>query len=270
MSRAVTALVIVNVLLTLYLVATPRTVVRGDSIRIRQVLPIDPAPVEFGALTVSLNGREPTVRAIVEEAARVSGRLLRINTDQLSMVGINPDREKLTPWMDGASVDDVLRRLVDELSCDQLEKVAWSAREPGFLDLSSRRELDRRETYSAFYDVRDLLYRLYRFDLKPSASRGGCGGCWASFTVTSVPSVRPSRLTLAFRALLGKDDPSFDDTVQELIDVVTETVAPEDWDVYGGDAASVRYIGGQVLITAPPRIHTEVQGLLHELDAAME
>lgn len=266
MRRAVTALVIVNVVLTLYVVVLPYRVVVREPIVARPARQAYKPPMEFDTLKISLNGRAPTVRALFEEAARASGRLPRINMDLIGILDVRLDQEQLTPWIDGASVSEVLQRIAGELRRgDDSEKLAWSARDPGFLDLSSRWELDHREVYSAFYDVRDLLNRLHRFDAPPGSScGGGCGG------VVCGNSVAPSRLALAFRTLLGRNERDFQETVDELVDLLTEAVAPEDWRMNGGDLASLNYVAGQFLIIAPPRIHAEIEAFLQELDETLE
>ncbi|MHC4768512.1 MAG: hypothetical protein ACYTEI_07360, partial [Planctomycetota bacterium] len=61
------------------------------------------------------------------------------------------------------------------------------------------------------------------------------------------PGDAPDRLTEIERA-------------QVIIDLITETIEPEAWDVAGGDWASIRYYTGTLIIRAPDYIHRQIGG----------
>jgi hypothetical protein len=72
--------------------------------------------------------------------------------------------------------------------------------------------------------------------------RGGGGG-----SIFGDPGDAPDRLTELER-------------VQQIIDLITETVEPDAWDVNGGDWATIRYYSGTLIIRAPDYVHRQIGG----------
>ncbi|MHC4382724.1 MAG: hypothetical protein ACYS0J_07845, partial [Planctomycetota bacterium] len=61
------------------------------------------------------------------------------------------------------------------------------------------------------------------------------------------PGDAPERLTETERA-------------QVIIDLITESIEPDAWDVNGGDWATIRYYTGTLIIRAPDYIHRQIGG----------
>jgi hypothetical protein len=76
--------------------------------------------------------------------------------------------------------------------------------------------------------------------------RGGGGGGGGG-SIFGDPSEAPERLSEEERA-------------QQVVDLITETVEPDAWDVNGGDWATIRYYTGTLIIRAPDYIHRQIGG----------
>ena len=55
-------------------------------------------------------------------------------------------------------------------------------------------------------------------------------------------------------------DSEEDEKVQQIVDIILETIEPDAWQQNGGDAASIRYYEGVLLIRAPDYIQRQIGG----------
>ena len=78
----------------------------------------------------------------------------------------------------------------------------------------------------------------------PLDGGGGGGGGGAPF---GNPEGEPDRL-------------SEDEKVQQIVDIILETIEPDAWQQNGGDAASIRYYEGVLIIRAPDYIQRQIGG----------
>jgi hypothetical protein len=53
---------------------------------------------------------------------------------------------------------------------------------------------------------------------------------------------------------------SEDEKVQQLVDIILETIEPDAWLDNGGDAASIRYFEGVLIVRAPDYIQRQIGG----------
>ena len=79
--------------------------------------------------------------------------------------------------------------------------------------------------------------------------------------------VRP--LLERWRATAPADDeqgpPTYDEMVQRLIDLITTTVASDDWQVNGGGVGKIAEVNRRLIVTATPRMLREIKELLDKL-----
>jgi hypothetical protein len=76
---------------------------------------------------------------------------------------------------------------------------------------------------------------------------GGGGGSGSGGSIFGDPEDEDPRITEA-------------ELAQELIDIITESVEPEAWEIAGGDAASIRYYQGVLIVRAPDYVQRQLAG----------
>jgi len=117
-------------------------------------------------------------------------------------------------------------------------------------------EIDR---YVAFYDVRDMIDRIARLNTADGSRQSpgqpqrvggfGSGGIGGATPWRSAPR---------------------DAAAEELIDFLTTSVEPWNWELNGGLVASIRDYSGLLIVNAPPRMHREVEALLRTLEYQLQ
>ncbi len=181
----------------------------------------------------------------------------RYSDDKIGF-GIDPETPITLDVIDKPALT-VLELVLDQ--CAEFdEPCTWQLRN-GFVEVGTK---DRLSAPSAreirYYPIRDLLFEPPRFNNAPKldldsalnqgggrggGSGGGRGGGGGS--IFGDPGEEEDRPTEAERA-------------QEIVDLITETVDPDAWDVNGGDRASIRYFQGTLIIRAPDFIHRQIGG----------
>jgi hypothetical protein len=174
---------------------------------------------------------------------------IHVSWKVLDEIGVRKDK-RLEVRLKQVSLATLLEMILRE--ADPEAGALGYAVEGGVVLLSTRAAL-RRNTVIVPYDVTDLIesgYAIRRFantpvlslDLtgrefiggearRPPGEAGGGGGG----TIFGDPGDATDRLSRMER-------------MQEVIDLVTESVDPDDWDVNGGDVASIRAFNGGLLI----------------------
>ena len=97
------------------------------------------------------------------------------------------------------------------------------------------------------YDIRDMLFRVGSFRDIPNLGLGqitqGQGGSTQSdFDVEE------------------RDTGTAEDRAARIVDIITRSIEPEQWESAGGDGASVMFHSGSLLVRAPDYIHRRLQG----------
>lgn len=138
-------------------------------------------------------------------------------------------------------------------------RLGYSVNE-GAIKIATQQTLDR-ETYTAVYDINDLLMEIPQFDDAPLTDLAT-----ASHTV-------PSSAQVADRPwVYGDDDddePEYDphrsERLLKIIDLIQETVAPDSWIDRGGSVGTIKEINGQLVITQNSAAQQEIGNLLGKL-----
>jgi hypothetical protein len=200
----------------------------------------------------------------------------RYSDDRIGF-GIDPETPITLEVVDRPALT-VLELVLDQ--CQEFDPCTWQLRE-GFVEVGTKERLSQAGAREIkYYPIRDLLFEPPMFDNAPDldlssalnqggrfgggggggrgggggggfggggggGGRGGGGGGGGS--IFGDPGDAPERLTETERA-------------QVIIDLITETIEPEAWDVAGGDWASIRYYTGTLIIRAPDYIHRQIGG----------
>jgi hypothetical protein len=239
---------------------------------------------------ISVNFDETPARdafAYVKELLGVD-LVVRYNDDR-SGFGIDPDTP-ISLEATGVPALTVIERMLEQ--CADLEPCTWQLRK-GYIELGTKERLSvpaAREL--RMYPIRDLLFEVPRFDNAPefdlnsslSQGGGGAGGGGGGFggggggfggggggfggggggggfggggggagggggggAPFGSPGEEPERM-------------SEDEKVQQLVDIILETIEPDAWLDNGGDAASIRYFEGVLIVRAPDYIQRQIGG----------
>jgi general secretion pathway protein D len=201
---------------------------------------------------------EPLDRVIerLAEAHRVN---LIVNWHDLAQAGV----ERTAPVHLRLPREIMLKTALTEV----LEQVGGASAVLGFavrdeaIKIATQDTLDR-ETYTAVYDINDLLMEVPVFNDAPAIDLVDAK---RRATTASVQRTdKPWRY--------GDDDddepeedPRRDARVQEIIDLIQETVAPTTWYERGGKIGTINEFNGQLVVTQNTAAQQEVGSLLEKL-----
>lgn len=129
----------------------------------------------------------------------------------------------------------------------------WQMSDTGSLEIGPKDRLNRNRRVE-LYDINDLLFIYPDFNDAPDfdlnsvlQSGGGGGGGQSPFQDNN-------------------DDSAFEDQrppeerAQDIIDILITTVEIDQWTDNGGDAATIRYFQGALIVNAPDYIHRGING----------
>ena len=190
------------------------------------------------------------VLGFIESYAGIS-----MDVDWLSLEDIGIDQETpVTLKLSAVPVETVLDRVLDKVSDPDLP-ASWAITD-GILTIASD-EVLRRNTTLEIYDIRDLLIEVPDYEDAPEfdlqsvlqAGQGGGGGGQSPFSGQTQDRERVPR----------------GERVQQITDIVQNTIDPDGWTDLGGDTSSIQELNGNLIITTTPKIHREIIGLLGKL-----
>ncbi len=131
----------------------------------------------------------------------------------------------------------------------------------GAIKIATQETLDR-ETYTAVYDINDLLMEIPIFNDSPMTDL-----VQANQRAVSLAAQRPDQ---PWRYGDDDDDEPEEDPgrtgrIQKIIDLIEETVARDSWYDRGGTVGSIKEINGQLVITQSSSAQREIGNLLGKL-----
>lgn len=147
----------------------------------------------------------------------------------------------------------VIERVLDKVQTD-FDSNTWQFSETGAVEVGPKSRLNREKTLK-IYDIHDLLFQVKEYaevpqlDLDAAIQQGGQGGGGGGGG-SIFQDNQDSNANL----------PSQEDQAQQIIDLITEFVEPEQWRDNGGDGGSITYYRGTLLIRAPDYIHRQLGG----------
>jgi hypothetical protein len=240
---------------------------------------------------LSVDFDETPARDAFEYIKQIMGVDLVVRySDDRSGIGIDAETP-ITLKATGKPALTIIEMMLDQ--CGDLDPCTWQLRK-GFIEIGTKERLSVPAARQLrMYPIRDLLFEVPYFDNAPefdlssslssggggggqggggggsggggggfggggsggggggfggggggSGGGGGGGGGGAPF---GNPEGEPDRL-------------SEDEKVQQLVDIILETIEPDAWQQNGGDAASIRYYEGVLIIRAPDYIQRQIGG----------
>jgi hypothetical protein len=178
----------------------------------------------------------------------------------------------------------VLEMILDQCSGQGFDEACtWQLRN-GFVEVGTKERLNAAREVR-YYPIRDLLFQPPYFDNAPdldidsaldqgsqgAGGFGGGGGGGGGFGGGGRGGGRGGGGGGSGGGggggggIFGDPDdegerPNEDELAQEVIDIIIELVEPDAWEDNGGDAASIRYYSGTLIIRAPDYIQRQVGG----------
>ncbi len=130
----------------------------------------------------------------------------------------------------------------------------------GVIKIATRQTLDR-QTYTAVYDVNDLLMEVPNFDDAPMTDLS---------KASRPPRPEPRQPPNSWRSgdqdeEQFEPDPERAGRVAKIIDLIQDTVAPDSWVEHGGSVGTIKEINGQLVVTQNSSAQQQVGNLLGKL-----
>ncbi len=198
-------------------------------------------------VTVDLDeARLEDVMMFIEQAGNLQFDIAWLDRD--NPVGLDKDA-LVTVNARNMTIQNLLEFSLDRTG-DEFNEATWQLTVDGIIEVGPKEWLNSKKTVR-LYDIHDMLFVIPNFTDVPELdldavlqqSSGGGGG----------------------RGVFRVDDPDdieVDEAtrVQEIVDIVTSTIDPEQWQINGGTGASIRFYRGSLLVSAPGYIHRQLGG----------
>lgn len=172
-------------------------------------------------------------------------------TDQGAISGLDKET-RVAVSVRNETVLSLLERVLERVSTP-LDQGTWQLTPSGGVQVGPRSRLNR-ATSVKIYDIQDLSFVVPDFVnvpeldldsvLQQGSQRGGGGGGGGLFNATDTQT-------------LGERE---EESAQRIVDILLQTVEPEQWTQNGGDGASLQYMRGNLIIRAPDYIHRQIAG----------
>lgn len=154
----------------------------------------------------------------------------------------------------------VLALLIRQIEVPGVELIIQST--PWYMEVMTKTQANR-QTVIRVYDVRDLLCAVPNFTNPPdfdlnealsNTSSGGSGG--------GRGGGRGGSSGRLFGDSASDDDAQDLTTraerVEELVQLIRDSIEPDIWQLNGGEYASIRYLQGRLIVNAPQYVHDQI------------
>jgi uncharacterized membrane protein YgcG len=209
--------------------------------------------------------------------------IARYDTDRAG-VGIDPETPITLDVTDKPALSVV--EMVLAQCGDEFEPCTWQLRD-GFLEVGTKDRLGARSAQEIrYYPIRDLLFEPPMFDNAPdldlsnamnqqgSTGGGGGGGGGGGFGGGGGGSGGGGGGGGGGGNIFGdpEDDPdrlSEQEKVDQIVDLIIDTVEPDGWAANGGEWGSIRYYSGTLIVRAPDFMQRQIGGYPFALSPAV-
>lgn len=167
--------------------------------------------------------------------------------------GLQKD-QRLTISANNSTVLAFLERVLERTQSDFSPNTWQFTRDGAGIEIGPKNRLNSR-AYLKLYDVNDLLYQIPDFteapqlDLDQVLNQGQQGSSGASGGIFQDEGDDNGGQGLSPREL-----------IDQMIEIITENVEPEQWLTNGGSGGTVRYYNGYLMVRAPNYIHRQLEG----------
>ncbi len=209
---------------------------------------------------ITVDFQEMPFQQVIERFAGAHRLNIIVNWADLKTAGVSPAAPITLNLPQEITLQRALTEVLSQAGAGTAD-LGYNIRD-GQLAIATRAHLDR-QTYTAAYDVQDLLMEVPDFGDAP--------------TVTVGDKLRREQIAGLYGRrershVFGDDDddesdrdPRVQRRVAALIDMIETHVAPESWPERGGSVGAITEINGQLIITQNSAGHERISGLLEKL-----
>jgi hypothetical protein len=234
----------------LLLIVVATAMLAGRSIALRSM----PPPRELDRVSARLNAPIDAVRVestplsdVVAVLREKTGANIVIDRSELAQREISTTTP-ITMRLDHATLETVLTHL--SRATDQ--NVDYGIGDDGVIVISTR-ALAAEIVVLRFYDVSDIIEMSFQ-----STAREGAR--WPASTQEIIGTMRRERAPYF---------PSHQELIDSLVNVITGTVAPEQWRVNGGTGGCIRELSGVLIVSVGLRQQEQIRQFLEQIRAVL-
>ncbi len=219
--------------------------------------------------TIPVDIEDVAFEEVIDGLASDQGVNITVIWNDLEAVGIDGDLPVTLRFASEVKFKKVLREILDQVGGGEVE-LGYLVSD-GVIKIASQQLLDQ-DVYIDVYPIEDLLLEVPDFegprvDLGGSSGGsggGGGGGGSGGGTLPNFGSEEP------FEDSGGGDDDQQDEgerdeRIEELLELIRNTIEPDSWRENNGEVAAIEEMGGQLVITQTASAHEQVQDLLRKL-----
>lgn len=212
---------------------------------------------------VTVEFSEHRLADVMDYITTVTGAEMEVHwMDTSSAIGLDPD-STITLRARNVSALALLERVLEQAGSEmgEVDSNTWQFTEDGLLEVGPKESLNAHRRIE-MYDINDLLFEVPdfadapQFDLNSAFQNsgggrgggGGGGGGRSPFTQTGQGQQNRA------------DRPTREELADNLIDMITSLVETDQWQENGGEAGSIRFFQGHLIINAPDYMHRGVNG----------
>jgi hypothetical protein len=216
----------------------------------------DPRAVTLSRLSqpISLDVTDQPLRDVIEFVRQIQGVDILAHYADDTGVGLDPE-QPITLTFTNRPALSLIQHVLDLAEMDYDEN-AWQFTEYGALEIGPKSILNKRKR-SVVYPVQDLLIDIPRHDdapdlnlqtaLQQGGQRGGGGGGANIFGGAGGAGEDADQLTE-------------EELLDELTDLILQSIEPEQWLDNGGDGGTIVPWRGNLIVNAPDYMHRQIDG----------
>jgi hypothetical protein len=203
-------------------------------------------------ITVDLN--DARLEDIIQFLRDFSGATIDVMwLDDQANEGLQKD-QRLTISAKDSTVLAFLERILEKSQTEFSPNTWQFTREGNGIEIGPKSRLNSK-AFLKMYDVNDMLYQIPDFvdapslDLDQVLNQGQQGSSGASGGIFQDANNNE-----------GGVGPTTEELAQNLMNIITENIEPEQWQDNGGTGGTIRFYNGFLLIRAPDYIHRQLTG----------
>ncbi len=218
----------------------------------------------FGALDkrVPVDFQRQPLDQVLEKLADAHRLNIIVNWNDLQHAGVERNVAIDLNLPNEISLKRVLTEVLEQAGSPNGANVSFEVME-GAVKVATRRTLDK-ETYTAVYDINDLLMEIPQFSDAPLTDLTQINNRTQRQAAASHEADRPWRQRQEDDEEQDQD-PELATRVREIVNLIQDTIAPDSWRDRGGSIGSISEINGQVVITQNSSAQQQIGNLLGKL-----
>ena len=219
--------------------------------------------------TIPVDIEDVAFEEVIDGLASDQGVNITVIWNDLEAVGIEGDLPVTLRFASEVKFKKVLREILDQVGGGEVE-LGYLVSD-GVIKIASQQLLDQ-DVYIDVYPIEDLLLNVPDFegprvDLGSQSGGGGGGGGGGGSGGGTLPNFGQEE---PFEGSSSNDDDQQDEgerdeRIEELLELIRNTIEPDSWRANNGEVAAIEEMGGQLVITQTASAHEQVQDLLRKL-----